>query len=125
MIKIVAMLKRKSDLSFDEFSSYYFDRHAPLCWSLVPPEVSERIVHYVQNHARPLGGSGSDAPYDCVTEIGFDDREGLRMWNEWYLGPGGAALRADEENFMDTAQRLVVVTDERRPAQPLGATVTP
>lgn len=121
MIKIIAMIKRKPDLSFEEFSSYYFDRHAALCWSLVPPAVADRIVHYVQNHARALGGGGSNAPYDCVTEIGFDDLEGLEMWNEWYLGPDGDTLRADEENFMDTARRVVVVTDEREPSQPSGA----
>lgn len=39
----------------------------------------------------------------------------MRVWSDWYTGPQGAVLRADEETFMDTAARVVVVADERRP----------
>jgi uncharacterized protein (TIGR02118 family) len=117
MIKTVALLKRKPGLTLDEFRAYYHDRHSPLSWSLMPPEVAQGITLYLQNHARPRRPGAGDAPYDCVTEIGFADKDALRAWNDWYLGPSpeAAELRADEENFMDTAARVVVVTDELDP----------
>src|SRR4051794_7700376 len=98
MIKTVALLKRKPALSLEEFRAYYHDRHSPLSWSLMPPEVAEGITLYLQNHARPVRGGTRDAPFDCVTEIGFADEAALRAWNEWYLGssPEATELRADE-----------------------------
>jgi uncharacterized protein (TIGR02118 family) len=113
MIKIVALLKRRADLTLEEFSRYYEDHHAPLAARSVPPEVAQAITRYVQNHAIRLGRSPADPPYDCVTEIGFDDVAGMELWTNWYLGAGGQVLRDDEENFMDKGRRVVIVADER------------
>lgn len=113
MIKIVALLKRRTDLTLAEFAEYYEQRHAPLFAEVIPPEVEHAITHYAQNHAVALGGR--EPVWDCVTEIGFRDLAGMRVWSDWYSGPQGAVLREDEEKFMDTSARIVVVTDERRP----------
>ena len=115
MIKLVALIKRRHDLTLEEFRSYYEFQHAPLFAKSIPKEVSDVITHYVQNHAIRLGDSITDAAYDCVTEIGFSDVAGLLRWSDWYLGDDGKVLRDDERNFMDTTQRIVVVTDERHP----------
>jgi uncharacterized protein (TIGR02118 family) len=113
MIKIVALLKRRPDVTLEEFSRYYEHQHAPLAARSIPPDVASAIKRYVQNHAVRLGSSATDPPYDCVTEIGFDDEAGMELWTNWYLGEDGRALREDEENFMDPRQRVVIVTDER------------
>jgi hypothetical protein len=111
VIKIVALIKRRSDLTLDEFREYYEHRHAPLFRRVIPLAVSNAITHYVQNHAIPLGSGLSDTPYDCVTEIGFDDLAGMRLWSRWYLGDDGKVLRDDEAHFMDTGRRVVIVTE--------------
>jgi len=36
----------------------------------------------------------------------------MRLWSAWYLGEEGKVLRDDEECFMDTAARIVIVTEE-------------
>lgn len=115
MVKLVVLLKRRPDLTLAEFCAYYEQRHAPLAARTIPPEVGDGITHYVQNHALALGSSSStsEPPYDCVTEFGFADVDGLRRWAAWYAGPGGQVLRDDEERFMDTSRRVVVATDER------------
>jgi uncharacterized protein (TIGR02118 family) len=113
MIKIIALLKRRPELTLEEFSRYYEHEHAPLAARSIPPEVARAIKRYVQNHAIQLGRSQTDPPYDCVTEIGFDDVAGMELWTNWYLGEGGKVLRDDEEHFMDTGRRVVIVTDER------------
>ncbi|ADP83332.1 EthD domain-containing protein [Pseudofrankia inefficax] len=111
MIKIVALIKRRPDLTREQFRDYYEHRHAPLFHRVIPDEVATAIVHYVQNHAVTLGRGSTDTLYDCVTEIGFVDRDQLAVWNRWYLGDDGKVLRDDEENFMDKDKRIVIVAD--------------
>jgi hypothetical protein len=109
MIKLIALIKRRSDLSFEDFCDDYANRHAPLFQASIPPHVAAAIKHYSQNHTVPLGRS---APaYDCVTEFVFEEMDDLRQWSDWYLGDGGKVLRDDEERFMDTSQRVVLVTE--------------
>lgn len=114
MIKLVALLKRRSDLSLEEFLAYYEHQHAPLFARSIPPDVADAIRFYTQSHAVPLGSSGSESPFDCVTEFGFDDLEGMRRWTAWYMSDAGKVLRDDEERFMDVGKRVVIVTDEHR-----------
>ncbi len=111
MIKIVALIKRRPGMTAEEFRTYYERRHAPLFQTSIPDDVARAITHYVQNHAVGLGTGTNEAAYDCVTEIGFDDLAGMRLWSDWYLGDGGNFLRDDEEHFMDPRQRVVIVTD--------------
>ena len=112
MIKLVALIKRRSDVTPEAFRDHYEHRHALLFQASIPPLVASAITSYAQNHALDLGGSSGPA-YDCVTEFGFDDLAGLRLWSDWYLGDEGKVLRDDEERFMDTSQRVVIVTEER------------
>jgi hypothetical protein len=112
VIKIVALIKRRADLTRDEFSAYYEHRHAPLFHRTIPADVASAITRYVQNHAITLGRGNSESAFDCVTEIGFRDLAGFQLWNRWYLGDDGQVLRDDERNFMDVEHRVVVVTEE-------------
>lgn len=116
MIKIVALIKRRADVAPEDFREYYEQRHAPLFERTIPPAVRGAITHYAQNHPVRLGSNPAEPPYDCVTEIGFDDLDGVRVWSDWYLGADGKVLRDDEEQFMDPRQRVVIVTDETHPA---------
>jgi len=114
VIKLVALIKRRSDLSLEEFLTYYEREHAPLFARSIPADVANAITYYAQNHAVQLGTGASDPPFDCVTEFGFDDVDGMRRWTSWYLGDEGKVLRDDEERFMDTSKRVVIVTREHR-----------
>jgi uncharacterized protein (TIGR02118 family) len=111
MIKLLALQRRRPGLSRDEFRRIYETEHAPLFARTIPAEVSSAISYYVQNHAVSLSEGGSEPPYDCVTEFGFASLEEMRVWTSWYLSDAGEVLRADEERFMDTAGRVVIVTE--------------
>jgi uncharacterized protein (TIGR02118 family) len=115
MLKIVVTIKRKPGLTREEFSTYYFDKHAPLARQVIPREVAAGIIHYVQNHA--VAQSTAEPPYDCVTEIGFPDEEAMQRWLTWYHGPEGKVLRDDEDNFADQSSRVDVVTRALRPGR--------
>jgi EthD domain len=112
MIKVVALLKRRPELTLEAFCDYYEHHHAPLFQRTIPVDVANAIVHYVQNHAMHLGGGTSGPPFDCVTEMGFADLAGVKVWTDWYYSEDGKVLRDDEETFMDPAQRVVVMTTE-------------
>jgi uncharacterized protein (TIGR02118 family) len=114
MIKLIALLRRRADVPAEEFLAYYEHEHAPLFARSIPAEVAEAIKHYAQNHAVRLGSGTGEPPFDCVTEFGFDDVEGMRRWTSWYLSDAGKVLRDDEERFMDTSMRVVIVTEEHR-----------
>jgi hypothetical protein len=109
--KIVALIPRRPDLTPEEFRAIYEGEHAPLFHRTIPDAVAAAIVGYSQDHAVALGRG--EPAYDCVTEIGFADLAGVRVWSDWYLGPEGRVLRDDEERFMDVARRVVVVTEVR------------
>jgi uncharacterized protein (TIGR02118 family) len=111
MIKVLAMLKRKSTITSEEFSKYWFETHGPLALKLQPPSITAGIKYYIQNHALKLGKS--EPPYDAVAETVFYDLDSFWKWNEWYFSEAGKPLRDDEENFMDTSRRVIVITDER------------
>lgn len=113
MIKMVVLIKRRPDISAEEFHRYYEDEHAPLAARVIPASVRTVIRNYRQDHAVRVGRGSADPAYDCVTEFEFEDLAGLRIWTDWYRGAGGEALRVDEENFMDVGERTIVVTEVR------------
>ncbi len=116
MIKVISLLKRKEGLSHEEFSKYWFEKHAPFGNSIAPPEALSK--RYVQNHALQLGKG--ESPYDAVAELYFDDIAGMQRWIDWYYSDAGKPLRDDELNFMDVGKRIIVVTDERVMRDNLG-----
>lgn len=111
MIKLIVLIKRREDLTIEEFRDYYENRHAPLFQRTIPRAVRDAVKLYIQNHAVQME-QRTDPPYDCITEIGFDGTAGLMLWTQWYRGEEGKVLRDDEENFMDLRRRLIIVTTE-------------
>ena len=71
MKKMIAVLKRKPGMTFEEFTTYYDTRHVPLVKGLM----GDNLVHYIRNFV------DSDSPFavgvkldfDCVTEFHFVD----------------------------------------------------
>ena len=112
MIKIIAMLKRKSGLTIEEFSRYWREAHAPLANKMLPATVALAQKRYTQNYAVELPGSG-EPPFDGITEICFNDIESFRKWNDWYFSDDAKPLRDDEDNFMDKSKRVIVIAEER------------
>ena len=112
MVKIIAMVKRKSGMTAEEFSRYWYEQHAPFFRTVIPQAVLSQQKGYVQNHAVRLA-SGREPPFDGVAEICFDSLESFRKWNDWYFSDDAKALRDDEENFMDRSEVIVVVAEER------------
>lgn len=106
MIKLVYCLRRKPGMTWDEFSTYWHDVHAPL--------VAERaealgIERYVQvrtadnpaiHAAFQARNGGSPEPFDGVAELWFDD-DALTRPQSPEAAKAGQDLLEDEANFID------------------------
>ena len=118
MIKIVFCLRRRPNLSFEDFDRYWRDRHGPLVAGF---SKVLRIRRYVQssrltNDLADMAASIRDAPapYDGVAELWFESWDDLRAGFETDAGrAAGRALLEDERNFIDLANSPIFFTEER------------
>lgn len=105
MVKSIVMLRRRPDLTHEEFDRHWRQVHAPLVLQL------PGICRYVQNRPVDVGG---EPPHDGVSEVWFDDMEALRAATSSPIWP---RILEDEKNFLAeqtprSELRLTVTEDE-------------
>jgi uncharacterized protein (TIGR02118 family) len=118
MIKLVFSLRRRQDLSREEFQAYWRDQHAPLVARHA--EVLQ-IRRYVQTHARAsevaaaqsaARGSEPDA-YDGQAELWWDSLEDLVAAASAPEGQQAALdLLEDERRFIDLEHSPLWIGEE-------------
>lgn len=91
-VKAVAVLKRRQDLSFQQFVDHWRNVHAPLALAI------PGVVKYVQSPALQIPGSRSAPKADGIAEIWFENMETYRSG---FSTPEAEKLLADEQNFLD------------------------
>ena len=98
MTKFTILLRKRDDLTHDEFVAYHKNTHAALFMSL--PEVQQHVRKYVQCHTIPAALPGLPPPaYDGTTELWFDDAESIA---KVFTAPRYLELiRPDEAKFLD------------------------
>ena len=107
MIKLVFTLRRREEMTREEFQTYWREQHAPLVRRHAD---ALRIRRYVQVHARDtnldeaLAGPRGSEPrfYDGVAELWWDSLEELVAAFSSDAGQtAGQALLEDEQRFID------------------------
>jgi len=107
MIRITFLLRRKPELSPEDFRLYWLEQHGPLVASHAR---HINALRYVQVHtlddpvnaAMAEARGGMEPPYDGVAEVWFENREHLLAALESDAGTRAAeALVADEARFID------------------------
>ena len=120
VIKLTFALRRRPELSREEFQRYWFEVHGPL--------VRERaellgIRRYVQLHTADLGGlhramqarnGGAPEPFDGVAELWFDDVESFTAARSEAATAAAAELLADERTFIDLPHSPMWLAEERQ-----------
>jgi len=117
MIKLVYVVKRRSDLSPEEFRTYWLDKHGPLVRSLGPDLGAQR---YVQSHTvdTPMidalvGSRGMSPWYDGITEVWAESLEQVQAVLATEAGQRAfGQLGEDEANFIDIGQSTLFITEE-------------
>ncbi|MDK1025005.1 MAG: EthD domain-containing protein [Gammaproteobacteria bacterium] len=110
MIRLTFYVRRKAEMSREEFQSYWLNTHGPL----VASHSSDlNILRYVQNHTLddPLNetmnqarGGEMEPPYDGVAELWWEEEDVLMEALQSEAGiAAGAALLEDENRFIDLA----------------------
>ena len=90
-MKVFSMFKKRSDLTYDEFSRYWKEVHGPTVARLTPG-----LRRYVQNH--PVNVPGVESDIDGIAELWFDDLEALRNYWAWRHSDGKPVFE-DGKNF--------------------------
>jgi uncharacterized protein (TIGR02118 family) len=118
MIKLVFTLRRREDLSREEFQRYWREEHAQL---VKRHAEALRIRRYVQTHARDtdfdeaLAGPRGSEPraYDGVAELWWDSLEELGAAVSSEEGQAaGQALLEDEQRFIDLPRSPIWLGEE-------------
>jgi uncharacterized protein (TIGR02118 family) len=118
MIRVTYALRRRSDLSPEEFSRYWREEHAPL---LQRHAAELGIRRYVQAHTTPtaldkalrMARSVEPEPYDGVAEIYFDSVDALVAAVSTEKGQAIAAeLVEDERRFVDLDRSPIWIAEE-------------
>lgn len=107
MIKLTYCLRRKPGMTWEEFSTYWRETHAPLVAARaevlgIRRYVQLRTVQAPELHAayRARNG-GSPEPFDGVAELWFDDLDSMLAARGDDATNAGQELLEDERNFID------------------------
>ena len=117
MIKLVFCLRRRPELTREEFQKYWYENHAPLVKSHA---ATLHIKRYVQVHTRDLPmnpaireSRGAPAEYDGVAELWFESLEAMAANTSPEAAAAGAELLEDERKFIDLANSPLWFAEER------------
>jgi uncharacterized protein (TIGR02118 family) len=117
VIKLTFCLRRRDELTLEEFQRYWREEHAPLVRQHAE---ALGIRKYVQLHSRPgpmddalRASRGGPEAYYGVAELWFDSLEALVGAASSSEGlEAGAALLADEQTFIDLAHSPLWLGEE-------------
>ena len=117
MVKLIFCLRRRSDITEEEFHRYWRDEHGPL---VARHAGALGIRRYVQLHtaADPVNdvlAATRQAPeaFDGVAELWFDDVDALVASAASDDGRTAAAeLASDEQRFIDHVRSPIFVAQE-------------
>jgi len=107
MIKAIALVKRKSGLSHEEFQRHYEEVHAPLAMKYLLT-----IKRYVRNYVIAPGGA-REPEFDCVTEFWYENMGGLQAARDLLRSEAGRVIREDEESFIDRSKVVSFLVEEK------------
>jgi uncharacterized protein (TIGR02118 family) len=100
VLKVFSLIKRREDMSLDEFRSWVLEEHAPMGREL--PGLREYHVSVIDNDDPAL-------PYHAVTELYFDDEE---AFTAAFASDAGKAAGADVAAH--ASDRVRLLTSEER-----------
>jgi uncharacterized protein (TIGR02118 family) len=117
VVKLVYCIRRREDVSSEEFHRYWLEDHGPLVRSVAG---AIGAVRYVQSHTvapelnEVLRASrGSEEPYDGLTEVWWKSLADLEAGMQTAESQEAQQrLMEDEATFIDFARSRVFLTEE-------------
>ena len=117
MIKLVFVIRRRKDRSFEDFHRYWLEEHGPLAQGLLEGLGAHR---YVQTHTLDSGlnhalaeSRGTLEAYDGVAEVSWDSLDALvAAFGSEEGKRANETLTEDEARFIDFERSSLFVTEE-------------
>lgn len=113
MFKVLTFLKKRHDLSSQEFRKYYEEHHARLGKQVLGSDVRR----YVRRYLTPFSATGDAAltglDYDVITETWFDSRETFESVMQRLNQPEIQSLIVeDEKKLFDRSRNYIMYVEE-------------
>jgi uncharacterized protein (TIGR02118 family) len=105
-VKLILFVKRRADLTHEQFKARYESGHAPLARRSLP-----LLRRYARNYLLRLPGQ-PEPDYDCVSEFWFDSMADMEATGLWATSEEGQVLAIDEAEFMDRSSMRTFIADE-------------
>lgn len=119
MVKLIFCLRRHPDLTWEEFSRYWGEVHAPLVAERaetlgIRRYVQMRTLQIDEVHAGLQRRNGCvTEPYDGVAELWFDDLQSFIAPSDDAARQAALELLADESNFLDLSNSPMWLGEEQ------------
>jgi uncharacterized protein (TIGR02118 family) len=109
LIKRMSTLKRRADISSEQFKTEWFDVHSFLVKRL--PEVKGYTQNLIfdRSHGRRRPATYEELPIDGIVELWFDDRDSL---NSAFASDAGKTLMTHASEFIEEISTFLVETHE-------------
>ena len=106
MVKAVIFIKRRKDLTREQFKEYWLTHH----WKLEKENAENNWVRRIVASFAVDDDSLPEPPFDGMVELYFDSIDDMKKDVQ---GEQRKIMYADEENFCDhSAEQVVVITQE-------------
>ena len=117
MIKQVVFLKRRQDMTMQQFMDYYENQHSQLSKRIGAkpplPKAQRYVRRYVTPEKNPLTGEVIHPGYDCIMEIWWNTREDFEAAMKGLGSPEHLPARlADELKVFATNSNPVCTVEE-------------
>ncbi len=102
MFKVIFLVKRRADMSREDYQAYSTEQHAPIVAGL--PGIRKYIVNY------SLAANPEDEPvHDGIVELWFDQQADFEAA---LASDSGQRALADQDNFLDVSRTVVLPVSE-------------
>ena len=124
MIKQVVFLRKRPDISMDEFLDYYENQHSQLAKKLGAkpslPNAQRYVRRYITPEKNPLTGEVIDCGYDCIMEIWWNSRADFEAAMRGLADPAMLEIRMEDERklFASNSNPVCTVEEHDSPVGP-------
>jgi hypothetical protein len=127
MIKQVVFLKKRADLTMEQFMDYYENQHSQLAKKLGAkpslPNAQRYVRRYITPEKNPLTGQVLHSGYDCIMEIWWNSREDFEAAMQGLSNPEFLQARMQDERklFASNDNPVCIVEEHDSPVGPNNA----
>lgn len=118
MYKCIALLRKRADISREEFVDYYQNNHSVLIRQLLPDIIDYRS-NFLDLDGAFLSPDAASIDFDVITEMWFEDRAAYERYIATATDPDIIRqIAEDEEHLFDRSGTRMFVVEERQWVKP-------